>query len=211
MDTIDFRRCRLRTGLAAVGLLLVLGCGMSDYEAKMSSEEKRVERYDRDEKTLGQPVEMPKGENDKAAKWNIFLRLPRPLPAAPGTASQPDMVTYPNAQGGGLFSYALLGVFPDQKLESIMERFKKSTFTSYRADTGDKSLESLGLYATDDGTNYLWIYPFRYSGGILVVVYASDGKKRKEEDDAIHASLATLAFGTGATRARLDYGHMHKK
>jgi hypothetical protein len=197
-------------GAIAVGFLLVVGCGMSDYEAKMTSEAKRVERYDRDEKMLGTPVEMPKDENDKAAKWNIFLRLPRPLPATPGTSSQPDMLTYSNPQGG-LFFYALLGVFPDQKLEPILERFKKPTFDSYSAETADTSLKSMGRYYTDDGTHYLWIYPFQYSGGILVVVFAPDGNKRKEADDAVRASLATLAFGTGATRAKLYYGPFKKK
>ncbi len=105
----------------------------------------------------------------------------------------------------------LLGVFPDQKLESILERFKKTTFDAYRAKTADTSLESLGVYYTDDNTNYLWIYPFRYTGGILVVVFATDGKKRKEEDEAVRASLATLAFETGATRARLDYRRTHRE
>ncbi len=206
-----FRGCRLRTGAVAVGLWLVVGCGMADYEAKMSSEAKRVERYDRDEKWLGPPVEMPKGENDPAAKWNIFLRLPRPLPATPGTSSQPDMVTYPNPQGG-LFFYALIGVFPDKKLESILERFKKPTFASYRAETADQSLESLGLYQTDDGTHYLWIYPFRYVGGILVVVFSPDLTNHlNEANEAVRASLATLAFESGANRARVDYRRTHVK
>jgi hypothetical protein len=196
--------------VVAVGLLLVFGCGMADYEAKMSSEAKRVERYDREEKLLGPPVEMPKGENDKAAKWHIFLRLPRPLPATPGTSSQPDMLTFQSPQGG-LFFYALLGVFPDQKLEPILERFKKPTFDSYRAETADNTLESLGRYYTDDGAHYLWIYPFRYSGGIVVVVFSPDGNKINEANEAVRASLATLAIETGATLARHDYNRTHVK
>jgi hypothetical protein len=182
---------------------------MSDYEAKMSSEAKRVERYDREEKLLATPVDIPKGENDFSAKWNVFLRLPRPLPPTSGASSQPDMLTYASPQGG-LFYYALLGVFPDQKIEPILERFKNPKSDSYRAETADNSLQSLGRYYTEEAP-YLWIYPFSYSGGVIVVVFAPDMNKRKEADDAVRASLATLAFGTGATRAKQEYGKTHTR
>src|SRR5688572_20343701 len=75
-------RVRLCLLLAA---LACAGCGLGEYEAHMLAEQQRLERFDRDNRLLGDPVSAP-------AAWaratpsmpELFLRPPR------GVSSGPD-------------------------------------------------------------------------------------------------------------------------
>ncbi len=89
-----FRPARNRTGgplcLLAVGLVILSGCGLSEYEGKMAEEQKRLRYLDEENKNLEGPLEFApkKRETDKDAKpllpEELFVRLPK------GIARKPD-------------------------------------------------------------------------------------------------------------------------
>src|SRR5438876_4907175 len=69
-------------------LVLVAGCGLAEYEAKMAEEQERLRYVDEENKWLEGPLRWPeKRETDKDGKGvppsEIFLRPPRGIALAP--------------------------------------------------------------------------------------------------------------------------------
>jgi hypothetical protein len=58
------------------GVLAFAGCGLSDYEAQVSKQQQLVEKLEKAEKILGDPVDVPPAEKNAEAP-QVFLRLPR--------------------------------------------------------------------------------------------------------------------------------------
>ena len=70
----------------ALGLLLVAGCGLGDYEKLMKTEQDRVQVFDKEYKLLGPPLKMPVDRDPMKARpeeqpallrMGVFLRPPR--------------------------------------------------------------------------------------------------------------------------------------
>jgi hypothetical protein len=74
--------CRKRSGIVAMALMGVVGCGLSDYEKRMDEQRRRVQEYDDTNNLLEDPLEMlpnrlnPK-EEGKSIWPDFFLRLPK--------------------------------------------------------------------------------------------------------------------------------------
>ena len=73
----------------SVALLACTGCGVSEYQALMESEQKRIELIDEENKFLGDPVELPfrsaaPANPQDLPKPDVFFRLPK------GFATKPE-------------------------------------------------------------------------------------------------------------------------
>ena len=110
---MTFRLCCITTlgfcGIAA----LVGGCGFSDYEAKMVSEQERIHRIDLENKYLEDPIEWPaKKESDKKETskketdkkdgdknhLDVFLRPPRGIERKPLQQQRGTLYEFPRSK-----------------------------------------------------------------------------------------------------------------
>ena len=89
--TADPRRL-LRT-LVPIALLALTGCGIADYEKKMQDAEVRVERFDEENKLLGEPLVLPAHtDKEEGAPIDVFLRPPKGVETKDKT--QPGELAY---------------------------------------------------------------------------------------------------------------------
>jgi hypothetical protein len=71
-----------RRVVSSLLLLCVLGCAMSDYEARIDAQRKRLDTYDEENRLLGDAIEPPvhkgkKGHPVDSWPFSVYLRLPR--------------------------------------------------------------------------------------------------------------------------------------
>jgi hypothetical protein len=114
-----------RAALLAAAALLLAGCGLSEYEAKLGSEKARVDRWDEETKALGEPLkmpELPKKDGKEPPEWKVFLRPPRGVSDSPVTAPNSsqvqlvgDRLAQYGAGGNTGFQSVYLGVANDVK------------------------------------------------------------------------------------------------
>jgi hypothetical protein len=72
----------------AAALILPMGCGLSDYEAKLAAAQKYAERVDEENEHLGDPLELPPSKEQSSAMpgqtgLDIFFRPPKGIAATP--------------------------------------------------------------------------------------------------------------------------------
>jgi hypothetical protein len=125
---------------AALFLLGLTGCGLSEYEKKMDVQRKRVEEIDETLKLLDDPIDMPKsrklGSKDElvpAWPFDVFLRLPKGF----GTSAKekdllfynnyPFLVRYTNDEPGCNIFVAAVLTAESKKTESS-EQLSATTF-----------------------------------------------------------------------------------
>jgi hypothetical protein len=96
--------CLVGLALALAGLL----AGCSEYEARMSSEQDRIDRFDEEMRLLGDPITLPplpeKKEGEKKDEKDIFrtdlfLRPPRGVPATTETPVTAPYYRYTRTTG----------------------------------------------------------------------------------------------------------------
>src|SRR5262245_16166442 len=74
-----FRRQRcIRAAVATLPVIaLACGCGLSEYEGLMASEQARVRRIDEENKLLDDPIEWPAMKEGEKGWVDIFFRPPK--------------------------------------------------------------------------------------------------------------------------------------
>jgi hypothetical protein len=95
--------------LTLLGLLLA-GCGVADYEARMKETQQRIKQYEEESKLLGAPVSPPTAKNEAGqptAVASFTLRLPQAISTQPSAEARgglyydympaviPPMTAYP--------------------------------------------------------------------------------------------------------------------
>jgi hypothetical protein len=75
------------------------GCGLSDYEAKMVSEQKRVQRFDDEAEFLDEPVEIPVKKEagstgQPSTQVDVFFRPPCGISSKPETTTRGELYRY---------------------------------------------------------------------------------------------------------------------
>jgi hypothetical protein len=121
---------RIRPGFSfrwlGLGLLLLAGCGLADYEAKMAESQKRLERIEKENKVLDRPLMMPTREEEglSVSVGNIFVRPPRGIKeiADPNPRNVVFYVYGPRPEGASVhFSKMELAFAPEGKEEKFSE------------------------------------------------------------------------------------------
>jgi hypothetical protein len=203
------RLCLLLAGLACAG------CGLGEYEAKMLAEQQRLERFDRDNRLLGDPVSAP-------AAWaratssipELFLRLPRGVRPAPDENPWNDpLFHYPG--DGRPFDRVFLAWGGGKDLRADVEKLyaaaKKSPLTATTTPLpGAPALTLTGFAAEEaperDGRQFVSYVYFDPTGRLAVVYRVDRGRLGQGVTDAIQASLDGLVLGAeaGPLRAEVD-------
>lgn len=72
-----------RGGVLTALALLILGCGLADYESHIEKQKKRLEQIDLENKLIGEPLEMPTKPDEQGLSQSLpaqfFLRAPREI------------------------------------------------------------------------------------------------------------------------------------
>jgi hypothetical protein len=222
--------------LGRISLLLVLlllsGCGLSDYEAKMVEAQEHIRRLDEEAKNLDDPLTIPtqkekEGEPEQPVA-NVFFRPPK------GIANKPD----PQIIGGLIYRYSLRtsapGEAPAAKSSSdvifvglafannkpdfigeVISNFPSATDVT-RKQHEVKHPDSPTTLMVDtreyDDTQYSYSINFCQSGSTQVaVVYAITKGKRSAVATPLALSLESLAIGTDADSARRAFARRNQR
>jgi hypothetical protein len=192
-------------------VLLLSGCGLSDYAGQMSSEAARVHAWDEEAELLDAPLKMPvlPKKDDKDQTWSVFLRPPRGVGTAPKTAegsSQAQLfgplVQYERGSNRFGITNLYLGVGGDRDFAgSVLTYFGIApgggVITVPRSavitGAGKKLDPSITVKQQLAEAQYAYSFNFYEHGGTQVaVVYQMDKGNGSKADKAIQASLATL-------------------
>lgn len=110
--------CRL---LPAGVLLCAFGCALGEYESRIDTQRKRLEFLDEENRTLGEPIEIPKyetKESGKVAYWpfDVFLRPPREVSTSTSANFSSGSLPLFRFNGReGVYLFVAAGLIPEKK------------------------------------------------------------------------------------------------
>jgi len=194
--------------VGAASLLMIAGCGVTEYESRMGHEQARLEYFDRENQLLAAPIKWPERKEEKKDEkapdnflpTDVFFRPPKGIEPTPQTAGQfqrllpsPKAETQPLfqeirilvAKGKGREAFRpealqALGVggSPAEKVVNVPGR-KPMLLEHYRNEQGSLSVQAF-LYGEEN---------FQ----AVVVFYSA-----KPDPAVIDVSLGTLYLGYAA-------------
>jgi hypothetical protein len=116
-------RCPALAALAVCGCAFV-GCGLSDYEEKLTQEQRRMEYVIEENKVLAGPIELPGREGDEKLP-DVFFRPPRGISRTPvDDPSFTPLVTYRKDRPDSLFDAVLVYVSTQDRREFWTEALR---------------------------------------------------------------------------------------
>jgi hypothetical protein len=192
--------------LAGLGLL-VCGCGLADYEQKMTDAQARVQRYEEENRVLGPNLHMPMTTNDKGKKvraLDVFLRPP--LGINPKTSNQSDplggrLYNYdrPRTNPVGSFARVQLAVGDVKEKDFIAELIKAGWGAVSHPAPTPRSVQPMNRPARtfhttefEDGTYFYSVNVFRGRTRQVAVVYWVDRKQKDASKRALQISLESF-------------------
>jgi hypothetical protein len=125
-DHADRIRPRLPIRWLGLGFLLLAGCGLADYEAKMAESQNRLQRFQEENKVLDEPLKMPNRlkDGEVVSAGNVFLRPPKGIKeVAEATPREEVFFTYLPRAGtaAGPFSRIEIAFGPEQQDKDFSE------------------------------------------------------------------------------------------
>jgi len=208
---------RSRHALGALLLLAAGGCGLNEYQAKMRSAQDRLERFEEENKLLGDPLAMPQikdKEGNVISAGNIFLRPPKGISPTPGADPRGNLLFryVPSKEGGAGPFQQLELAFGDKK------DFRDDVLRNYpgadRIKEEGKKVQAPGrrsvqfwAYEFDDAQRSysLYFWGDREDTTQGVVAYWMHKGQRDKARRAIDLSLESFAAGGEAATLRSGF------
>jgi hypothetical protein len=208
--------------------LVAGGCGLADYEEQMAEAQERVERFDKENKVLGDPLAPPtKVKEEKVGDGqprtvlvtvaNIFLRAPKGIQVkAEDEPYRGLLYHYPAAGPAGPDAVGFTDLYvaaAGDDLQKFQEdvlrafptdgkprKYKRSIAAPGRADPLEFDVTE---FDSGDHTYVVHFYPT--GRPTLALVYRLARGRRQSADPVLELSLATFAAGPEADRLRQSY------
>jgi hypothetical protein len=219
--------------LFVLPVVLATGCGLSEYEARMSSEQARVHRIDEENRLLDDPIELPppkdpppakqspggkekekEKEPDKNPRPEYFLRLPKGLSRTPSEKQQlygNFLYVFPRVTKTG-FQEVYFGFGKDSKPDFIRDVTKlfpsSGTLSIVKTEARPLGREPYTFDTVtieDQQNSTLVIHACQRNGINVAVVYRMDRAKTEEMKRAMMLSLETLGVGGEVNALRKDF------
>ncbi|MFL5242828.1 MAG: hypothetical protein ACJ8FY_12025 [Gemmataceae bacterium] len=204
-----------RVLLAATLGLLLSGCGLADYEAKMAEEQARIQRVEEENNNLDEPVVIPppKKEADKDSKIpDLFFRPPKGI----GHTAQKDLYggllyVYPRTGSAEGIQDAYIGFSKGRKdfLKDVLKVFpsnppaKKSV--TERTPPG-RNLLHFETITIEDTSSTVILHTLPYDDQLLLVGFRVDRKAESNQTaKRMDMSLESLGLGPDAAKLRRQY------
>jgi hypothetical protein len=114
-------RANIRRLLPACALLCVFGCALGEYESRIDVQRKRLDFLDEENRTLGEPIDLPKydtKESGKVAYWpfDVFLRPPREVATVSrANFSSGSLPLFRFNGREGVYLFVAAGLIPEKK------------------------------------------------------------------------------------------------
>jgi hypothetical protein len=217
-------RLRLAGGLLAV---LLAGCGLADYEARMEDTQAQVDRFDEERRTLADPIEIPTrrmvakdGKESKVPAINHPFFFRPPIGIRP--TAEPDAVfgpayRFPRTGSTGFTDVFLVfgnepaAVFVDKVVKAFPRNIDPVQSSKFEVTVpnrfGPGAEQPLTFEVRDfNDAKANWTACARTEGNATtVVVFRMEKGKRKELEPAMKMSLSTLAVGPEADLVKKSY------
>jgi hypothetical protein len=186
--------------------LLLAGCGLAEYEARMKETQARLQEYDQTNKLLDEPVVLPGAD--------LFFRPPRGiLKAAEGEPRDGLLYHYPaRPSGTGPFLFVELAVVPSRPgfAAEVLRHYSVADQLVAFAPGNPRPPEhrtppqfDTREFEGDDATYSVNVY--QGAASQAVVTFAVVKGRRAAADAALNRSLESLGLGADAERLRQEY------
>ena len=208
--------CRRALLVAALGAPVLSGCGLADYEKKMQDAEARVQRFDEDNRLLGDPLTFPA---DQAPGMDIFLRPPKGVAKSHDTRKDQPPYHFPASSGVCTEMLAMFGSSNDgkDKLEKqIEDRFSRQALNWQAIEVHPpERTQSISFDAIEfndplevaNAPAVFIAYVHQSSGHPAVgLVFRLLQSNRSGADAAVKRCLETYAELDDAVKARAAFG-----
>jgi hypothetical protein len=191
-----------------VALLALTGCGVADYEKKMQDAEVRIQRFDQENRLLGNPLTFPPLPNGSPAP--DFLRPPLGI----ASVSQKDEAPpyhYPATGGVCLGVYVALGDDPATVKKMIEDRFDvpAQNWPPVTVNPPNRKPNIFEAVEFNDSHNPAAVYQ-AYVHQSVGVVFHFLKVNREAAKPSIQMSLESYAEGGEASKASTDFNKRTK-
>jgi hypothetical protein len=200
--TLDRRAARW----ASLSCVLLGGCGLADYEARMKETQARLQEYDQTNKLLDEPVVLPGAD--------VFFRPPRGTRKTAEDGPRDGLLyRYPARAGGaGPFLFVELAVAanrPDFAAEVLRHYQPSGPVLAFPPGNPRPPEHRTPLkfdtheFDGDDATYSVNVY--QGAAAQVVVTFALAKGQRAAADAALNRSLESLGLDQEADRLRQEY------
>jgi hypothetical protein len=221
MPSTHLMPCARALFLAALPLLIT-GCGVAGYEAKMKDERDRLAVFDAENAILGSPLEEPTKDSKEKVDDppSIFFRPPKGIKTEFRRQPKDDgkrdrtygdlFYIYPRVTGEGTVSELLLAVYYDAKDELYKDLLKHPRLQGLQSVAASKSrrLEPIGrdpfTVAEKESGDMLFFF-YQKDAYRAALVFMADKGKLGELKEKIGVSLRSLAVGPDSARYWKEY------
>jgi hypothetical protein len=191
--------------------LSAAGCGLGDYEERISEAQQRLDHFDRENKELAGPLEAPEAVQKYAE--DVFLRVPKGVSTTPDTGNPHSGLFYRYA-GSGNFA-ALYVAWAAEKEKKFADRVRGASIFNNPIRKPEPQnyptvpspgREALTLSATTyelrDRTYHVYLDS---NQKVALVFEIPKNVPVKTATDTMHLSLGTLALGGAALKQAKEY------
>lgn len=210
-----------------VGMFCLSGCGLAEYEKKAQDQQKQVEKLERADKLLGEPIELPRPEKN-APEPMVFMRLPKELSSHAEKRPFAGLTYYafPRLNASSpiaevLLAYLQPALMADPTSQGKPENVIQKVKDRYGLGSQKGTPRTVPGFLRPGSTVYESFQLERGNYAVLVFLSEKEGlvksqvgvvfnvEKAKKDDPAVQEmieySLETLAVGFEATSALDDY------
>ena len=203
-----------KTSLTFCLCILILGCGIAEYEEQANQTIDFVAEADESDKLLGYPVEIPapKDGNGTVVSKPTFLRLPRENYSRP----YPDfvrgkgmlLVKYGKQKGSTVIPRDVFLAYSDETEGGI---FKDGVLEHFEAKTEKKKLPGLKLkdgvktdqyYFTNSSSETIHLFLAFEEKVAVIFKYDLDKQQGKKQEMVSERSMRTFRLNDNAVKAK---------
>ncbi|NBO90884.1 MAG: hypothetical protein EBV06_00985 [Planctomycetia bacterium] len=193
--------------------LLLAGCGVAEYEARLKETQQRVKRYDEEAKLLGPLVNLPVSKNESGQDTTpiqFALRLPVALSTQPSKDPRGGLFydyLPAQVQASGAFPWAAVAFskkddagFP----ENLMKWFQADGNVK-RQSYVTRHKVAFERTSFDHKEHSYWIHLHKGNQQQIAIVYAVPKVQANQNARAIDLSLDSFGFESALEAARKAY------
>ena len=181
-------------------VVAALGCGLGDYEEKLTREQKRADEL---EKLTSEPLELPKDPSP-----DVFVLPPKSVSVRPG--QKPHLDRFYQYTGGSDFANVYLGWAGKDKPEDFRSKvenaFGRGASVTIRTVPWDLDRDEVSLEAVKAEKNDRTYYIYLAAGNKVALIFEVRKSAKTPPDGVLQASLQaslnTLALGADAAAER---------
>jgi hypothetical protein len=186
--------------------LLCSGCGLAQYEASMSAQQERLDRLEKEDRELGEPLQMPEL---KEGWTDVYLRPPKGISPEVLNQTFGELRCYTRTSAGPIQNVYIdfLARRADREAHALKELSgTRNVLRTIRYTTqpmGKASPLEMLIRETSDGQYHCFVCTD--SRGTVTIVYQLPEPAPNTTLAVIQSSLNTLALDSQASAQRGEY------